>query len=446
MQDRFGTATGGLAGGHSRHPGGRRRRPACPPAVHDLFGRRAPVAVMCVAVVLVVGVLVVGVAPAGAVQSEEPAAETTAAREQAVPGAAAGKAERATDTAKPEGDAKPEDTVKPEDAAKPEEDADQPSPTGKLGIRKGAGRPANAPPIFNRNAPRRVVRENAAVPAAGLMPANLADAAAQGLQQKAFQERAREKQRELRETLEQWMAGELYFVHLVCETSAEEREALIEALRDELDQAATLLALDAARREVQPNQVRVVARQGAFQAAVADDANDDSHPITTLRRALVREATERLGEPRGNRLREEMRRRIDSQRRDTVALVIGHLDRLLILEADQQRQIERLMLDHWREEWRTIPHQIPANYFPELGLPASVMEVLTPSQQAQLADSNRITIRSGNSGPAEFQQGLRFHQHWTRALSRGDGENPTEPKRTGPDARQSPPRNRGGNP
>ena len=427
MQDRFETAAGGMAGGHSRHPGGRRRRPACPPAVHGLFGRRAPVAVMCVAVVLVVGVLVVGVAPVGAFQSEEPAAETTAAREQAASGAAAGKAERATD------------------AAKPEEDADQPPPTGKLGIRKGAGRPANAPPIFNRNAPRRVVRENAAVPAAGLMPANLADAAAQGLQQKAIEERIRAKRQELRETLEQWMAGELYFVHLVCETSAEEREALIEALRDELDQAATLLALDAARREVQPNQVRVVARQGAFQAAVADDANDDSNPITTLRRALVREATERLGEPRGNRLREEMRRRIDSQRRDTVALVIGHLDRLLILEADQQRRIERLMLDHWREEWRTIPHQIPANYFPELGLPASVMEVLTPSQQAQLADSNRITIRSGNSGPAEFQQGLRFHQHWTRALSRGDGENPTEPNRTAPGVRQSAPGSRGGN-
>lgn len=399
MQDLSETAGAGIADGYSQPPSGRQRRFASPFAVPGLF-----------AGCLFVGWLfVAGVLPTRAAQQEGP----------------------------PQDDAP---------AAKPAEDSDQPPPTGKLGIRKGTGRPANAPPIFNRNAPRRAVRDVAVGPEGALMPANVAAAAAKGLQEKAFQERAREKQRELRETLDQWMVGELYFVHLVCETSAEEREALREALRDELEQAATLLARDAARREVQPNQVRVVARQGAFQAAAPDDADDDSDAITTLRRALVREATGRLGEPRGNRLREEMRRRIESQRRDTVSLVIGHLDQLLILDVDQQRRIERLMIDQWREEWRTIPHQIPANYFPELGLPASVMEVLTPSQLAQLADTNKITIRSGNSGPAEFQQGLRFHQHWTRALSRGDGKNPTEPKRTGTGGRPLAPGNRGGNP
>ena len=284
-----------------------------------------------------------------------------------------------------------------------------PPPTGKLGIRKGTGRPGGA------GARAQVVEVGPVVPVPDF---------AEGLQRMAEEERAKEMQKEVLEQLRSAMYEELYFVHLVCKPDRNKRHRLLAAVEPELEEMAVRVARQMATAGNHAGQARVVVRNGAVirdNGRAVGGALVGAEPRAMLRTALMRHVAEQLGEEPEERLRREIKGRVDSQRQDTIAKLITHLDDLMVLDQQQEEQIAEAMLAEWREDWRTVPRQMPAViYFPQFYLPKAAQQLLTADQRTRWSRAQKAQFGNQHDVPPlglPVEQGIN---RWKRAWEQLD--------------------------
>ncbi len=282
-----------------------------------------------------------------------------------------------------------------------------PPPTGKLNIRKGTGRPKGAPAVV------RDVEVQAAVAAPDV---------AAGLQRMGVEERTKEMQHEMIQKLRPVLHEEVYFVHLVCDTTRAERRELLAAAEPELEKAASAAARQSLVAGMPQGARAIQVRQGNRVVMRRDgrSTKGEVEPVTMLRESLLQLAAEHLGDQRASRLREEMKLRVESQRRDTIANMIAHLDFLLVLDREQEEELDKLLISAWREEWRSIPQQLPRHYFPAMQLPKEVQSIFTIGQRKRWSSVRKIRIGNQRNALAMEANPAAEADRWKKALDNLD--------------------------
>lgn len=316
---------------------------------------------------------------------------------------------KAENPEEPASDAVPAATDQPGKEQEQAEEAkpDEPQPVGKLKIRKGIGRPPG-------------LRDNAiAVPGDRMIGGMIEMMPDQALNQAAvanqeeIKKRIEEHQQRIVKQLLPLLHRELYFVHLVCDTTAEERKQLLAIGESEL----TRLAATAAQRVEQPVPELVPAGI-AFEMPVVP-MPPETEVVRRLQDKLLQAVAKNLGEQRATRLRTEFESRVTVQRQVPVDRIVAQLDALLALSPQQQQEIRERMLAGFREEWITLSPHFDARYFPDVQLPPGVLMALNNAQRKRFSTLPRVSFQHVNELPVQINPGEK-PDCWNEALKQLD--------------------------
>ncbi len=268
----------------------------------------------------------------------------------------------------------------PAEAEPAEAEAAEPQPVGKLQIRKGTGRPPGLPAIAR---PATAVEVGEIV---GLVP----DVIVEKVDEQELEKEIAEHRQRLLAQLRPLLHRELYFVHLVCDTTAQERKQLLAVGESEL----TKLATSAAKREV-PRVPQVAAgfvADGMIMDMPAAAPAPEAEANKKIQDSLLQAAAKELGEQRTDLLRNELKQRTDAQRRGTVNSLIAQLDAFLVLSSQQQEELGQRLLAGWREDWKSITQNIDSRYLPEMHLPPAAVMVLSEDQRKRFNAIPRVSF------------------------------------------------------
>jgi hypothetical protein len=277
-----------------------------------------------------------------------------------------------------ENKANPDKAATDKDQVAPEGIADgkqaEPKPVGKLGIRKGTGRPADRPAVVNHAVQ---VQEVVVIPHDEIPVAEPVgdDLAALELMRKQIEP--------------QWRSvlhAEIYLVHLVCQTNRQERQQLIAAMEPEFTKAVTA----AARQAIGPSDPVQLHRLQLRRAGGFESPQPQRLPQEVIRESLIRLAAVAMDEERVDRLREEYKHSVEAERRAAISNVIAQLDAFLGLSAQQQEKLVEILLSSWRDDWRSVPAQVHPQYPSEMQVPAAALKVLSADQAKQWASLPKI--------------------------------------------------------
>lgn len=247
---------------------------------------------------------------------------------------------------------------------------DEPKPVGKLQIRKGMGRPPGM-----RGGDEAMVAEAIVEIGGGIIP----DTVLEPIPQEELQKQVEEHRQRMLTQLRPLLHRELYFVHLVCDTTAEERQQLLTVGESELMKLATAAAQRAGQQV--PEIANNFLAAGVMMEMPATPATPETEANTRFQTSLLSAAEKTLGEQRAARLRKEFEERTAAQRRGPVDAIVTQLDAFLVLSPQQQQELRAKLLAGWREEWKTIPQSVDGRYFPDVPLPPIALTLLSDEQR-----------------------------------------------------------------
>jgi len=288
---------------------------------------------------------------------------------------------------------------------------DEPQPVGKLQIRKGTGRPPGMP--ANAGRARAVAAPVEVGEIVGLMP----DAVPKQADEQELEREIEEHRQRILTQLRPLLHRELYFVHLVCDTTAEERQQLLTVGESELMKLATAAAQRAGQ------QVPAVANDflaaGMIMDMPAAPAAPEAEANKKLQTSLLQTAETTLGEQRAARLRTELEERTAAQRRGPVDHIISQLDAFLVLSAQQQVELRDTLLASWREEWKTVSQVVDARYFPNVQLPPAALSTLSNDQRNRFSAIPKVSFQV-HQHPVEVDPAEGKPDRWKEALEQLD--------------------------
>lgn len=259
------------------------------------------------------------------------------------------------------------------------EAAAEPQPIGKLQIRKGTGRP----PGQRVNA---IAVPALAPPVAGIdfMEAR-PDLVVPQVDPQELEKRVDEYRQRILTQFRPLLHRELYFVHLVCDTTAAERKQLLEASEAELTKVADTAAKFAVQQD--PEMANDLFAEGGFEGGMmvigqpVRQAASEWEANRAILDALREAAGNVLGDERAAKLRTEWKARTTAQRQGPVDRIVAQLDAFLVLSPQQQTDLREKLLEAWREEWSTLTQNIDARYLPDIQLPPRALLLLSHDQR-----------------------------------------------------------------